>query len=196
VLHAERVTRAIQEGWLAIESAGGSGEVPKIARNKATNFRRLKRIAVFLDSDRWLPRQQMKAHGHADKLAKDGIITHVLEFREAENYVPNQVLSRIRGRPGNISQRITYLKRLNREQRAYFDMKKGFSGERIRTEQASLYADLRRDVIHGLREGFGDDLLPLLERESYALTERDFTALGNDVVGELHGLLAMLASVI
>jgi hypothetical protein len=196
VLRSSRVSEALHEGWFLIESGGGGGEVPKVAVAKARHFRTVIRVAVLLDSDRWLPGERTKAHDKADFLASIGIVAHVLEFREAENYVPNRALAATRS-PRHASQRLNHLKRLTPAQRAHFDMKRGFgpSGQ-VRAEQVTLYSALYPNVIHGLREGFGSDLLRQLEDRSDTLTESDFASLGDGAVEELRSLLAKLASVI
>lgn len=196
VFRATRIQKALAEDWLRIEHGGGSGGVVKVSKVNANRFRLVKRVAALLDSDRLLPGQQTKAHKQAAHLASGGVIVHVLEFREAENYVPNRVLAGTRNH-GWASVKLTHLKRLTEQQRAYFDMKKGFaaSGE-ILPDQRLLYASLGVRVTQELRGGFGSDLLRRLEEDSATLTERDFDGLGTGVVPELRGLLDKLASVI
>jgi hypothetical protein len=48
----------------------------------------------------------------------------------------------------------------------------------------------------GLRGGFGNGVLSAFKDSCARLTERDFAALGPDVVTEVRELLTMLASVI
>lgn len=196
VFRATRIQKALAEDWLRIEHGGGSGGVEKVAKVHAGRFRLFKRVAALLDSDRLLPGQQTKAHKQAANLESDGVIVHVLEFREAENYVPNRVLARVRNRR-QASRMLTHLKQLTEQQRAYFDMKKGFGPSGAITKgQQSLYATLDPRAKQELRVGFGSDLLRRLEEDSGTLTERDFAGLGTTVVLELRGLLDKLASVI
>lgn len=196
VFRATRIQKALAEDWLRIEHGGGSGGVEKVAKVHAGRFRLFRRVAALLDSDRLIPGQQTKAHKQATHLESDGVIVHVLEFREAENYVPNRVLDRARNRR-QASGMLTHLKRLTEQQRAHFDMKKGFAASGvILPEQQPLYASLGMRATQGLRGGFGSDLLRRLEEDSAALTERDFDGLGAGVVPELRGLLDKLASVI
>jgi hypothetical protein len=196
VFRATRIQKALAEDWLQIEHGGGSGGVEKVAKVHANRFHLFKRVAALLDSDRLLPGQQTKAHKQAARLASDGVIVHVLEFREAENYVPNRVLAGTHNR-SRASVKLAHLKRLTEQQRAHFDMKKGFaaSGDILPVQQP-LYASLGMRATQELRGGFGNDLLRRLEEDSAKLTERDFDGLGADVVPELRGLLDMLASVI
>jgi len=128
---------------------------------------------------------------------------HVLELCEAENYVPNRVLGNVgagRDAKRDASRKLDLLKRLTPQQRAYFDMKKGFvpsrDGQVIHNDQISLFDGLDQRVVVGLRGGFGSDLLKKMEEMSNNLAERDFASLGVDVVAELRTLLTKIASVI
>ena len=196
VFRATRIQKALEEDWLRIEHGGGSAGVEKVAKVHAYHFRLFRRVAALLDSDRLLPGQQTKAHKQAARLASDGVVVHVLEFREAENYVPNRILAGTRNH-SRASLKLTHLKRLTAQQRAHFDMKKGFAASGgILPEQQPLYSNLGMRATQELRGGFGSDLLRRLEEESATLTERDFDGLGTGVVPELRGLLDKLASVI
>lgn len=135
----------------------------------------------------------------ADRLARVGVVVHVLALREAENYVPNRVLQSI-GRPRDASRKLDLLKKLKLQQRGYFDMKNGFEfsggSPKIATAQLTLFDGLDQRVAVGLCGGFGKDLLKRMENARDNLTERDFASLGADVVAELCTLLVKFARVI
>src|SRR5262249_13891263 len=97
VLQADQVLRALSQGWLEIEHGGG-GSLAKVAESAVGRYRRLVRVAALLDSDRMVPGQRTNSHEKADRLRLLGVLVHVLELREAENYVPNRILRTI-GRP-------------------------------------------------------------------------------------------------
>jgi hypothetical protein len=197
-LQADRVLQALSRGWLEIEHGGG-GSLARVVESAAGRYRRLVRVAALLDSDRMVPGQHTNSHEKAERLRLLGVLVHVLELREAENYVPNRVLQAI-GRPRDASRKLDLLKRLTQHQRGYYDMKIGFGPVNgpptLPGEQAGLFADLDADALLGLRGGFGRDLLKRMEDDSGHLTERDFASLGADVLAELRALLSTVISVI
>ena len=196
VFRAQRLRRALAAGWLEIAHGGGSSLV-KVAEAVAARYRRRVRTAALLDSDRLLPGQQTISHRKAERLAQIGVVVHVLELREAENYVPHRVLRRP-GRFGDGAQKADLLLRLTPEQRGHFDMKNGFgpASRPVPVEQAILFGRLDPTTLTGLRGGFGKDLLRRMADGCADLTERDFAALGAEVAAELRTLLATVTSVI
>jgi hypothetical protein len=193
---ADRIHHALRERWLEIDHGGGETLVG-VAEEAAYGFRRLTRVAVVLDSDRMTPSRRTRAHDKADRLAKSGIVVHVLELREAENYVPNRVLA---ATGKGAIRRLQLLRHLTPAQRGHFDMKEGFGPANgppvVRPEQLALYADVDQRVLNGLRGGLGRDLLQQMETMSESLHERDFASLGTDVPDELRRMLDSLTSVI
>ncbi|WP_067795479.1 hypothetical protein [Actinomadura formosensis] len=206
VLGAGRVVAAKERGWLKFVQGGGSGEVPKVARNEREDFKRTCRVTFLLDSDRMTPGEPSKHEAAVGELRDAGIFGHILCFREIENYVPNRVLAAASvPEPRNVplTERIAHLKVLSHEQRAHFDMKKGFADRRgqgyeIRPEQQKLYRSVPESARVGLRLGFGDGLMQVLLREAEAghLKETDFTALGPDVCDELRAILDLVQRIL
>lgn len=196
VFRAHRLRTALTAGWIEFAHGGGTGGVERVAKQEAERFKRLKRVAALFDSDRLVPGASTGSHEKADRLRAKGVIVHVLEFREAENYVPNRILAGVHYQR-KTHQKLQHLKQLSPPQRAHFDMKHGFRKTRgISAEQQSLYQGLPPATVRGLDEGFGEHLLRWLEASSGSLTERDFASLGDDVVAELRALLGKLTSVI
>lgn len=198
VAHAfrhDRILTALARSWLEIHSAGGSGEVPRVAREHAARYRRLVRVVAVFDSDSLIPGQRTGNHDSADQLATANVAVHVLVRREAENYVPHRVLARI-GRQREASRKLTLLKRLTPQQRAHIDMKYGFGKAKpaeVATQQ-ELFGSLDPVVRRALYDGFGKNLLERFAEHREQLTEDDFTALGDEVVAELRRLLDLIAS--
>lgn len=199
VFGAEEILKACEEKWLEIVQGGGSGEVPKVVRHENAAFRRLKRVAFLLDSDRMTPDEVSKHEETAAELRAEGIDGHILRFREVENYVPDRVLEQERAMAG----KVVHLKALVPEQRAHFDMKKGFyDGKRkqivVPAAQKSLFASLDDATKAGLQFGFGKGLMEILGREAKAghLKESDFEKIGPGVCDELEALLALLRQII
>ncbi|MEV5570208.1 hypothetical protein AB0L06_09165 [Spirillospora sp. NPDC052269] len=200
-----RLVEAVERGWLKIVQGGGSGEVPKVVRNEQEEFRRRSRVTFLLDGDRLTPGVRSKHQAVADELREVGAQGHVLRFREVENYIPNRVLAAVSvpaPRRG-LDERIKCLKTLTHDQRAHFDMKKGFADRKrerveIHSEQQELYGSLPESIQVGLRLGFGDGLTILLLREAEAgkITESDFDALGPAVCDELRAILNLLYEIL
>ncbi|HEX5496812.1 MAG TPA: hypothetical protein VFX70_19795 [Mycobacteriales bacterium] len=198
VFRAQRLRRALSQGWLEITHGGGSSLV-KVAESVAGRYRRRVRAAALLDSDRLVPGQHTDSHRKAERLARAGVVVHVLELREAENYLPDRVLGRP-NRSGGCARKVRLLARLTPEQRGHFDMKNGFGPPQhppaFPIEQVILFGQLDSGTLVGLRGGFGRDLLRRLAGACAELTEEDFASVGPDVAGELRSLLATLTSVI
>ncbi|MGH3943011.1 MAG: hypothetical protein ACRDTG_31190 [Pseudonocardiaceae bacterium] len=199
VFRADRILEALSQGWLVIRHAGGEPLVTVAQADRCT-FRREVRVVALLDSDRWLPQQRTRAHDKADDLRKSGILVHVLELREAENYVPNRVLSATIARPRDAQRKLKYVKRLTLVQRGYYDMKYGFRRRNgtiaVRNEQQELFHSLEEETMRALAEGFGRNLLSKLKQNCASLTVDDFAKLGPGVVAELRELLLMINKVV
>lgn len=194
-LRHERVVTALEREWLEVHSAGGSGEVPRVAREHAVRYRRLIRVVALLDSDSLIPGQRTANHDHAAALDTEDITVHVLALREAENYVPHRVLAGI-GRSRDASRKLSALKRLTPQQRGHLDIKYGLGSRKppVVEQQRELFEGLDRAVQLGLHDGFGKNVLEHLAGHRGRLTEQDFAALGDEVVAELRTLLDKIAS--
>lgn len=197
-----RIVKAIDERWLEIEHAGGSGEIRQVALAQADRFRRWCRVVVVYDSDRWQADTPFAHEEHVEQLHKIDITVHVLLLREAENYVPHKVIAGSAHRHRTLSKKLAYLRWLSVEQRGHFDMKHGFKKGldrkaprvAIRPEQAGLFHGLPREVRLGLHDGFGEDLLKELHKHREALCERDFDHLGTEAVADLRAMLDKITS--
>lgn len=199
VFRADHLLKALSSDWLVIRHGGGE-RLGMVAEKDRRLFRREVRVAALLDSDRRRPQERTNAHEKADDLRKSGILVHVLELREAENYVPNRVLSATINRPKAAQRKLNYVKRLSLTQRGHYDMKIGFRQRNgtfaIDGEQKELFNGLDEEIVRALGNGFGRDLLVMLERQCGSLTEEDFSKLGPGVVAELHELLSMISRVV
>ncbi|GAA0377234.1 hypothetical protein Acor_30650 [Acrocarpospora corrugata] len=196
------VVQAIEDGLLEIRHGGGKSRTFTLAAAELTRFARTHRVAALVDSDRMTPSERPGCEKSADSLRSRGGLVHVLMFREAENYVPNKVLAAIRPYRES-SKKLVALKELTCEQRAHFDMKRGFperrSGEPpVPKAHGTLYDGVSGQTIDRLRAGFGTDLTERLRREAEqgGLAESHFLCLGEGVVPELRELLAMLRKII
>jgi hypothetical protein len=186
----------VKRDWLVIDNGGGLAGACRRAREEREKFRLIPRVAALFDSDRMVPASSEKAHALAERLRGHDILVHVLEFREAENYIPNRVLHTLK--PYHlIHPRIDALKRLSHEQRGHFDMKRGFdrtSG--VPDSQKVLFAGVPSQVIAMLGQGFGSNVIEELGERADALGEADFAGLGPDVCRELRSILEMLRKIV
>lgn len=199
VFRADHLLKALSNDWLVIRHGAGERLVV-VAKEDRRLFRCKVRVVALLDSDRRRPHERTKAHEKADDLQESRILVHVLEFREAENYVPNRVLSAAIARPRDARRKLNYVKRLSPAQRGHYDMKTGFLQKNgkvaIHSEQKELFDGLDDESVRALGVGFGRDLLQMLEQRSGSLTEEDFSKLGPGVVAELQALLSMISRVV
>ncbi|WP_026411587.1 hypothetical protein [Actinomadura oligospora] len=187
---------AIDKRWLQL-GHGGGGDVYRRSQEEHDSFRRVKRAAALLDSDRWAPGTPEKNAHRIAELRALGLRIHVLTLREAENYVPNRVLHAVRP-IRHSSARLDHLKKLDHDQRGHFDMKHGFKKTKgVPEQQRHLFADADPRTIAGLEDGFGSGLMTALESMAHRLTEADLARdVGEAVPGELRGLLAMLREIL
>lgn len=195
VFRADHLLKALSSGWLVI--GHGAGErLAMVAEEERRRFRCKVRVVALLDSDRLRPLERTKAHQKADYLQTLSVLVHVLELREAENYVPNRVLSTTK----DARRKLQYVKRLSLTQRGHYDMKNGFRQKNgtfaIHGEQRELFDGLDDEIVQALGNGFGQDLLATLERQCGSLTEEDFSKLGPEVADELRKLLSMISGVV
>lgn len=192
-----RLVHAIEQGWVEFTHGGGSRLV-SVAAAHISRYRRVVRVGVLLDSDRLVPGERTPAHDKGDQLRQAGASVHVLELREAENYVPNRVLATVR-HPALTSRRLRHLKRLSPQQRGHLDIKKGFGppgqAPAVPSKQQALFRGVAASVLRGLQGGFGSALLQRMS-ECGGLCEQDFARLGKDVVDDLRRMLATLSRVI
>ncbi|EPA8651435.1 hypothetical protein ACQ7RL_000856 [Photobacterium damselae] len=144
--------------WTA-RGAGGCGDIPKLISKCNHEQMQVPRILVVNDSDKYHP-------SHNIDIAQNNIILRVNEMkvehvmlnkREIENYIPIYVLEDIYG---DKYPKIIAIKIWSKEQRDYFDMKKGF-------HKKCPYNDIRyNNIYHNLdskhqklfSSGFGEDI--------------------------------------
>lgn len=193
VFGAGRILRALDERWLIIRHGGGS-TTTREATEAVQGFRRRVRVAVVLDSDRLVPGAEAKYQTEAAELRKRRAVVHILELREAENYLPDKVLDSLVKQPAT-HKALDALKTLTSEQRGYFDMKHGF-GKGVPAEQAVLFAGIDESRRDDLKVGFGRVLLKHLYEMRTEITENDFASLGDQVTDEIRVLLGKIASVV
>jgi hypothetical protein len=192
VFGAQRVQRALDNGWLEVRHAGGTGRIPAVAEQAVGQFRRLVRVVVFMDSDQEWPGHESSTMKSARKLKALPIEVHVLACREAENYVPNKVLRQV-GRKAEAAVKVAALAKLPHQHRRHLDLKKGFPRGVIPAQRAA-FGNVAPHVVRDLRQGFGDTVLKTMFDMRLELREDDFVATDPDAADELRTLLALIES--
>lgn len=198
VFQASRISMALEKDWLVVRHSGGS-RLELVAMDEVRKFKVKPRVVALLDSDRLNPGENAPSHTKANEMRAAGILVHVLELREAENYVPNRILA-LTGKHAVMSTKLKHLKKLDSDQRGYFDMKKGFavknSDPAIKPTQQALYAGISPAVVVALGEGFGMNILECLHKYRAGLKIEDFDRIGAGVAQEIETLLSVIESVV
>lgn len=197
IFGASDILEALDKRWLEL-GHGGGGDIYRRAREEHGSFRRVRRAAALLDSDRLAPGTPEKNAHRIAELRALGLRVHVLTLREAENYVPNKVLHAVKPIRKSMA-RLGHLKKLDHAQRGHFDMKYGFMKTNgVPERQRDLFADVDPRTIARLSDGgFGQNLLPAFESMADRLTDTDLSRdVGEAVPDELRALLAMLRDIL
>jgi len=198
---ADGLLHAIDRGYCVFVHAGGKGDLAKRAlglrdqRMPRTGNRLgdVARIFCVADSDRLAPAHEPQSVTDLlEDMSRTCIQAHILYKRDAENYLPVDVLPAT-GKRGRA--RLAFL-RLKATQRDFYDMKLGFAVEKGSTvvprEQKELFRRVARPAdIDELRGGFGKKVGERFGQEEYRklLTEDAFEAVCVTRPGELRGLL-------
>jgi hypothetical protein len=193
VFGADRIRKALEEGWLEIRHGGGVGRIPTVAAAEAARFRRVVRVVAFMDSDRETPDHESDTLKSADKTRAIPIEVHVLTFREAENYVPDKVLRQV-GKSTESAVKVAALARLPRQHRRHVDIKNGFKKGFQPPHQRTAFGAVPNDVLNDLKPGFGGTVLRTLFEMRLDLCEDDFVAMDPEAADDLRKLLALIDS--
>lgn len=214
------VIDAKENSRLGVYNGGGKDGAARHAVDQAAQFSRIKRVVLVIDSDSFHPTDRTGNHMKAEAAAREGVSSHVLSFREMENYIPNRVLARqpkrAVGMP-SMAKRLESLKNFSPEQRAHFDMKHGFKGKAqkgsdqkgrharkagttyvIPPRHGDLYDEVAERDLFALQEGFGTELPGLFLQEVIrgGISERDLDGLGPGAKQELQAMFEMIRGVI
>ncbi|MFC6596158.1 hypothetical protein [Kitasatospora paranensis] len=220
LLGCEDVIDAKEDSRLGVYNGGGKDGATRHAVDQAAQFSRTKRVVLVIDSDSFHSTDRTGNHEKAEAAAREGVSSHVLSFREMENYISNRVLARQPKKAvgmSSMAKRLTSLKNFSPEQRAYFDMKHGFKGKSQRgpdqkgrhsgkagatyvipPRHGDLYDQVAEQDLITLQEGFGTDLPGLFLQEVMrgGISERDLDGLGPGAKRELQSMFEMIRGVI
>ncbi|MGP3733903.1 hypothetical protein ACTWJ9_11845 [Streptomyces sp. GDS52] len=220
LLGCEDVVDAKEDSRLGVYNGGGKDGATRHAVDQAAQFSRTKRVVLVIDSDSFHPTDRTANHEKAEVAAREGVNSHVLSFREMENYIPNRVLARQPKKTvgmSSMAKRLESLKNFSTEQRAHFDMKHGFKGKPqkgpdrkgrhsgkvgatyvIPTRHGDLYEEVAEQDLITLQDGFGTDLPDLFLQEVMrgGISDRDLDGLGPGAKQELQSMFETIRGVI
>ena len=158
---SKKIKKYKEEGWLVLGNAGGANNISNYIQSISANFGNLPkenhkylRCFVILDSDKKYPNMpyEQGLQNTIDYLKKNEVVFHILEKREMENYIPDEVIDDIA-----FNYKDEYLKaylKLNPNQKDYFDIEKGYENKNYNSlisEIQLLYND--NDDYKLLRKG-------------------------------------------
>lgn len=177
--------------WIRIDGSGGIGELPKFVRQKRSEAdqRQLPlRCFVMFDQD-GCDSQTLDKHVRLIKEACDthAVPYHLLRKRTIENYIPDAALEA----GGYGREKVAALKRLTREQRDCFKLKRGLQGLQ-KPQEKTLFADLPEDVCCWLQDG--RECIEVFTPQASGVTPESLRE--RDGVGELDQLVKTITRLI
>lgn len=156
-----KLTQHLQNGWLEIGNAGGQNNFINFLTDKLRNFRTLPkpnhsylRVFVIIDSDKkWLEQSLTDNQQNLIHFLEDNQIPfHILEKREMENYLPDEVIDTIEDDRDFVD---AYL-HLNPIQKDFFDLENGLPNknfQQLPDEIRALFEDVSENDRRILRQG-------------------------------------------
>ncbi len=127
------IRRQKQNGWVEYGNAGGCGNIKNFIEARKSNFLFLPkkehnylRLYVLIDSDKRYPNDTSVSRVKLEEyLGENNVPFHILEKREIENYIPDEIIGTIVGH----DEYINAYKALNPIPKDYFDVEKGFQNK-------------------------------------------------------------------
>ena len=161
VYDKQRIAEAYAQGWLEPVGCGGKGEVlPAIKWQPAKA-----RLAVFVDSDKESPDDPIKKEQKNIKRECESrkIPCHILEKREIDNYIPDQIFKEI-SQTANSRQRdnIRKWEQWTDEQKNFKDIKTYFT-KKITQKSLESMKDSNNLTVAHLEERAGKELKQMLD---------------------------------
>ena len=133
---SKKIRKHKDEGWLKYKNAGGANNIPntiisvlKTFENLSKDNKKYLRGIVIFDSDKEYPEMSLKPDKQKiiDFCIDNGIKYHILEKREMDNYIPDEIIERVADFNED-----NYLKaylNFSQIQKDYFDLEKGFKNK-------------------------------------------------------------------
>ncbi len=165
-LEGEKFRRCLESKWIEFGHGGGSDMVSLIEKMK--DSQKAHRTFAVFDSDALAPALPSKESDRKVKsCSKAKVKHHRLRRRAIENYLPPDELDRVHSRLRASTETRAALdafRELSPAQRAHFNLKAGFSGDKRRLarqqipEVEALFAGLDPSARKALQNGFGEDV--------------------------------------
>ena len=153
-LGKQKLIESYRQGCWAFRHAGGKDSVAKSAevlslgvwpdRARGRILAMDLRVAAMIDSDACYPGHAPNAE-RIREAAEHTAFAFVLTRRAIENYIPLRWLEKYTERDGSMRRAGEAFKRLNPEQRRYFNMKSGFRKRKEEQDKVAFLADRGRE---------------------------------------------------
>ena len=141
---------------IRLDSVGGAGQMPREVERRATAVPYRPRFVAVVDSDRRGPGDSESADARRlrEVCDKHGLSCWVLAKREAENYLPRDLLRAMPNADSRHERLVEAWDRLGDDQKDFFDMKDGLPDDPSAIEE-ELFDDLPEADREILVAGFG-----------------------------------------
>ena len=141
------------------DGLGGKGQMAAEVERRTQGKRYRPRLVVIVDSDRKGPADEASNEAQAlrRKCEGLGVPCWVLAKREAENYLPGALLAQWQGAGEDRARRVDAWRRLNDDQKNFFDMNNGLPEAPSEIEEA-LFDNLSPGDRTILSNGFGQNV--------------------------------------
>lgn len=169
----EELKSKISAGYVRFEHGGGIGEIAKqLGTPSYTSPDAPLRTFVLTDSDALAPGEPSAQVKTVEQLCqRNRILSHHLKRRNIENYLPISALHTWSGYGPDGKQLMKAFKSLTADQRAHFNMKRGFAGDQALASSGTLYSGLCPATISALNKGFGRDVAECYSKPDWVKDE-------------------------
>ncbi|MCW3787650.1 hypothetical protein [Plebeiibacterium sediminum] len=156
----KKFRRHYDNGWISYGNAGGCTNIINFIERQKKSFKNLPkrqeyylRCYVLVDSDKRFSEDSSDTRKRLETyLTKNNVSWHILEKREIENYMPDEVIAEM---DNNRNYYDAYLK-LSEIQKDFFDLQKGFKGEqqnKLHPKVARLMENVSEEDYKHLKNG-------------------------------------------
>ena len=163
----KKLRKAKTENWIDYSNGGGKNTITQILPSFFEDKAFPPRLFVLVDSDKYYDGDtNSNSQRLIEKCNELNVKYHILHKREVENYLPDIIFDELRQELQQTAQ--TY-KRLNPEQKDYYDLEKGFGGNKSGlTRHNELFDVLEDNAFNHLKFGFNikNDLCKIFSNES------------------------------
>lgn len=183
------------QGWIKFQHTGGLGEMLIRVQQIQGDLTKALRSWVLFDSDKLQPNQNDPNSERVRAACDNCVPFHQLRRRAIENYLPLEVLGSWAKRESR-AHMVALFKAFNFDQRAHYNMKRGFAGDGWRQDgltSGALFDGLDKHILNQLHQGFGDNIADLFNDPD--LRVQSWYA-ADDRIGELGPAIKLLLSLL